>query len=137
MKILVKKTQTGLRPMYDYDFENYSKIELGEEFEIKYTKKRNIKFHRKFFALIKLAFENQQDYRSMERMRKKLIEVAGYYDEYLDPITKKICNEVHSISFSKMDNTEFELLYTQVKNVISDWLGINNETIDEEINQYY
>jgi hypothetical protein len=137
MNILVKKTQTGLRPMYDSDFENYCKIEIGEEFEIEYTKKRNIKFHRKFFALIKLAFENQQDYQSMERMRKKLIEVAGYYDEYRDPITKEICKEVHSISFAKMDNTEFELIYTGVKNVISDWLGINNETIEDEINQYF
>jgi hypothetical protein len=137
MKILVKKTQTGLRPIYESDFENYSKIEIGEEFEIEYTKKRNIKFHRKFFSLIKLAFENQQDYRSMERMRKKLIEVAGYYEEYRDPITKEICKEVHSISFAKMDDTEFELIYNGVKNVISDWLGINNETIDDEINQYF
>jgi len=101
MKILVKKTQTGLRPMYDSDFEKYSKIEVGEEFEIEYTKKRNIKFHRKFFALIKLAFENQEDYKSMERMRKKLIEVAGYFEEYRDPITKQMCKEVNSISFAK------------------------------------
>jgi len=123
--------------MYDSDFEKYSKIEVGEEFEIEYTKKRNIKFHRKFFALIKLAFENQEDYKSMERMRKKLIEVAGYFEEYRDPITKQMCKEVNSISFAKMDNTDFELIYTAVKNVISDWIGINNETIDQEINQYY
>ncbi len=56
MKILVVKTPSGLKPLYDSDYDNYSKIALGEEFEIEYTKKRNSRFHRKFFALLKLAF---------------------------------------------------------------------------------
>lgn len=137
MKLLVTKTPSGLKPTYDSDYDIYSKIALNETFEIDYKKPRNVKFHRKFFALLKMAFENQQDYPSLERMRKRLIEVAGYYDEYRDPLTKELVKEVHSISFASMDETEFTTLYNAVKYVIGQWLGIDNETIDEEIQQFY
>ena len=137
MKILVTKTPSGLKPTYDSDYEIYSKIALGETFEIEYTKKRNIRFHRKFFALMKLAFENQQDYLSLERMRKRLIEVAGYYDEYRDPLTKELVKEVHSISFASMTQYEFENLYSSVKYVIVQWIGVTDENIEEEIERYY
>jgi len=60
MKLLVKKTNGGLKPMYESDYEIYSKIPLGEEFEIEYKKVRNLKFHKKMFALFKLCFENQE-----------------------------------------------------------------------------
>ena len=137
MKILVKKTPSGLKPLYDSDYENYSKIPLGEEFEIEYTRKRNSKFHRKFFALLKLAFENQQDYRNLDEMRKDLIIVAGYYDEHINLITCEVTKVHKSISFANMEEVEFSELYEAIKNVISRWLGISNETIENEISQYF
>jgi hypothetical protein len=137
MKILVKKTPSGLKPLYESDFDNYAKIPLGEEFEIEYVKRRNIKFHRKAFALFKLAFENQQDYRNLDEMRKDLIIVAGYYDEHINLITGEVTKVHKSISFSSMDETEFSEIYEAVKNVISRWLGIDNEKIENEILQYF
>lgn len=137
MKILVIKTPSGLKPLYDSDYNNYSKIALGEEFEIEYTKKRNSRFHRKFFALLKLAFENQQDYRNLDVMRKDLIIVAGYYDEHINLITGEVTKVHKSISFSNMGEIEFSEIYEAVKNVISRWLGLTNETIENEILQYF
>jgi len=137
MKILVIKTQTGLKPCYDSDFENYAKIPIGEEFEIEYTKKRNLQFHRKYFALLKLAFENQSDYRLMEDLRRDLIITSGRYDEVINKITGEVYKVANSISFAKMDNVEFNLLYEETKNIISKWIGISNEQINEEIQQYF
>ena len=137
MKILVIKTQTGLKPCYDSDFENYAKIPIGEEFEIEYTKKRNLLFHRKYFALLKLAFENQSDYRLMEDLRRDLIITSGRYDEVINKINGEVYKVANSISFAKMDNVEFNLLYEETKNIISKWIGISNEQINEEIQQYF
>lgn len=137
MKILVIKTQTGLKPMYDSDYEIYSKIQLNETFEIEYKKPRNYNFHKKYFALLKLCFENQTDYRTMEDMRRDLIITSGRYDEVINKITGEVYKIANSISFSKMDNIEFSQLYEDTKNIISKWLGIDNETIDEEIQQYF
>lgn len=137
MKILVVKTPSGLKPLYDSDYDNYSKIALGEEFEIEYTKKRNIKFHRKAFALFKLAFENQSDFRNLDDMRYEITIVAGYYDEKISLITNEVYKKAKSISFSQMDELEFNEYYNAVKDVICRWLGINNENIENEIQQYF
>ena len=136
-KLLVTKTPSGLKPTYESDYDIYSKIPLNETFEIDYKKPRNVRFHRKFFSLLKMAFENQSDYPSLERMRKRLIEVAGYYDEYRAPLTKELVKEVHSISFASMDETEFNTLYNAVKYVISQWLGIDDQDINDNLEQYY
>lgn len=137
MKILVAKTNKGLLPCYDSDYEMYSKIPLNEQFEIEYTKKRNVRFHRKYFALLKLAFENQSDYRTMEDLRRDLIITSGRYDEVVNRITGEVYKIANSISFAQMDETEFNNLYNDTKNIISKWLGIENDSIDEEISQYF
>jgi hypothetical protein len=137
MKLLVIKTPRGLLPVYDSDLENYCKIPMNEEFEIEYTKKRNLKFHKKYFALMKLAFENQQDYRSLNDMRRDIAIVSGFYDEVVNKITGEILKVAKSISFSNMEETEFSELYEKTKDTISKWLGIDNETIEDEILQFY
>jgi hypothetical protein len=138
MKILVVKTINGfLKPAYDSDFEAFTKMPVNETFEIEYTKRRNSKFHRKYFSLLKLAFENQSDYRTLEEMRHDLIIVCGYYNEHVNKITGEIVKKADSISFSSMDDIQFSELYEKTKDVICKWLGIDNQAIDEEINQYF
>jgi len=137
MKILVIKTHRGLMPVYDSDLENYSKIALNEEFEIEYTKKRNVKFHRLYFSLLKLAFENQQDYRNLNDMRRDITITSGYYDEIVNKMTGEVYKVAKSISFANMENTEFSELYEKTKDTISKWLGISDENIENEIMQYF
>jgi hypothetical protein len=137
MKLHVIKTQTGLKPAYDSDYEVYSKIPLNEVFEIEYKKPRNIGFHRKYFALIKLAFENQTDYRNLNDLRRDISIVAGYYDEVVNKVTGEVYKMPKSISFSQMDEIEFSELYERTKDVICKWLGVNDESIEEEIHQYF
>jgi hypothetical protein len=137
MKLHVIKTQTGLKPAYDSDYETYSKIPLNEVFEIEYKKPRNIKFHRKYFALIKLAFENQTDYRNLNDLRRDISIVAGYYDEVVNKVTGEVYKMPKSISFAQMDEIEFSELYERTKDVICKWLGVTDESIEEEIYQYF
>lgn len=137
MKFIVVKTNGGLKPLYESDFEIYSKITLGEEFEIEYKKQRNIKFHKKAFALFKLCFENQEAYSNLNDLRRDLTITAGYYNETANVLTGEVFKHAKSISFASMDNIEFSQYYESIKNVISQWLGINNEDIENEILQYY
>lgn len=137
MKLLVVRTLNGIKPAYDTDKDIFNKMPLNETFEIEYTKRRNIKFHRKFFAILKLAYENQSDYRVMEDMRRDLLIVSGNYDEQVCKITGEIYKKAHSINFSNMDDLQFNEVYTSVKNVICKWLGIDNETLENEIEQFF
>ena len=138
MKIQVVKTPNGIiKPAYDSDHEYFKKMPTNEVFEIEYKKQRNIKFHRKFFALIKLAYENQSDYRLMEDLRRDLLITSGNYNEVVNKITGEVFKVADSISFSNMDDVKFNEVYESVKEVIVKWLGITNENINDEINQYY
>jgi len=137
MKFLVKKTNKGLLPMYESDYEIYSKICIGDEFEIEYKKVRNLKFHRKMFSLFKMTFENQEAYSNITDLRRDLTITAGYYNETANVLTGEVFKHVKSISFASMDNVEFSELYEAIKTVIIQWLRITNEQIEEEILKYY
>lgn len=137
MKFYVTKSNSGLKPSYDSDMEVYVKIPIGETWEIEYKKVRNYKFHKKFFSLIQLAFDNQEAYKFIDSMREDLIIHAGFSYEETNFITGEIKTKAKSIAFQNMDEIEFSQLYESIKNVISQWLGIENEVIDLEIRQYY
>lgn len=138
MELNVSKTINGLLiPAFDEDREKFKKLPKDGYFEIKYTAKRNIRFHRKFFGLIKLAYENQSDYRLSEDLRRDLLIASGNYDEIVNKMTGEIYKVPKSLQFSKMDETEFSQVYESVKEVISSWLGIDNQTLDQEIQQYF
>ena len=138
MKILVVKTINGfLKPAYDSDSDAFKKIPTNEIIEIEYKKKRNIRFHRKFFGLLKLAFENQSDYRTMETMRHDIIVTAGFYNEIVNLITGEVYKKANSISFDSMDENEFSDLYDKTKEVICSWLGIDNNDVETNIEKYF
>ena len=138
MDILVVKTINGLlKPAFDEDLDSFKKLPKDGYFEIKYTKKRNVKFHRKFFALLKIAYENQSDYRLIEDLRRDLIITSGHYEEVVNAITGEVYKISKSISFSNMDETEFSKIYEDVKDVIIRWIGIDNETLNNEVEQYF
>ena len=121
MKYYFYKTDLGLMPMDNC--KPFDKLEIGEEIEIDISSKRNILFHRKFFALINLAFENQSLYYCIEDLRKDLIKAAGFYEERYDYINDIEIIEAKSISFSNMDDTEFENVYNKVLDKVCLFLG--------------
>lgn len=138
MELYVVKTINGLlKPAFDEDKEKFSQFPKDGYFEIKYAKKRNVRFHRKFFALLKIAYENQSDYRLMEDLRRDLIITSGHYEEVVNAITGEVYKIAKSISFSNMEETEFSFIYNDVKDVIVRWLGIDNDTLTDEVAQYF
>lgn len=138
MKILVVKTLNGfLRPAYDADLEVFNKMPRNEPFEIEYKKKRNPKFHRKYFALMNLAHQNQDDYEHLNDVRHDVIVTAGFYEDIVNKLTGEVFRKAKSISFDSMDELEFTDLYEKSKTVISRWIGVSNEEIEEEIMQYF
>jgi hypothetical protein len=70
-------------------------------------------------------------------MRRDLIITSGRYEEIVNKITGEVYKLANSISFGSMDQNEFTKLYEDTKGIISKWLGIDNETIEEQILQYF
>lgn len=114
---LRKCTGGGLVADDELSKERLSKIKAGTILRTELTKPRNYLFHKKFFAMRNVAFENQEQYTDDEAFRKALIIEAGYYEEMklLDGSVLKVAK---SINFGSMDEMEFGELYAKVFSVI-------------------
>ena len=137
MKLLVVKTISGLKAAYDSDLENFKKIPLNDIFEIEYKKRRNVRFHRKFFSLINLYYSNQDNYTNVDDLRHDLLIVSGFYEDKTNYLTGEITRVSKSLKFSSMDEIEFNQVYEDVKNTISKLLSVSNEELEKEVEQYF
>lgn len=101
----------------------------GEMFWVKTIQKRNSKFHRKFFALLTVGYEawdpgrKHKTYKgepvakNFEQFREDVTILAGYYEQTFG-IAGEMKLKARSISFAKMDQAEFEELYSAVADVL-------------------
>lgn len=137
MKVLVKKTLSGLKPVYASDVDVYNKISLDEEFEIDYKRVRNAKFHRKFFKLIQTVFENQEKYRVLDELREDLTIAAGYHYEHINYLTGEVKIKAKSISYASMDDVEFSELYNAVIDQIVLYFHFGKQDLIDHIEQFF
>jgi hypothetical protein len=127
---------SGLKPIYDTDLELFKKIpfDVPMEFEVKIG--RNVKFHKKYFAMLNLAFENQEEFKSFEVFRQAVQIGAGYFDRAQRMHGEEVIL-AKSISFSKMDNEEFEKLYTSVLDTIIEYFNFPKKGFIDEMSKFY
>jgi hypothetical protein len=116
-----------LAPADAEDVEALQKVKLGQVIHADFKQMRNVKFHRKYFAMLNLAFDNWEPpetthndivcVKNRERFRKDVQIAAGFYDIVVN-LRGEPRAESKSISFANMDDTEFEQVYSAVADVI-------------------
>jgi len=134
MKLNLYNTPSGLKPCYDEDFDEKKKLKIGETYVAEIKLARNPQFHKKYFALINLAWEylperQTEGFRTKELFRKYCEVAAGFCDPFYSPTRREWVEIPRSISFGSMDETEFTDLYEKVKDVI---FGIIGRFVSEE-----
>ena len=117
-------TPTGLKPMYDEDYDQKKMLKVGTVYEATIKELRNVAFHRKYFSLINLAWEylNEQQrafFKEDVNAFRKTVEVAAGHFEPVYSVARQSWLEVpKSIAFDKLSESDFEQLYEKVKTVI-------------------
>jgi hypothetical protein len=102
------------------------------------TQPRNIGFHRKFFALLNLVYKNYEQpevfykgirvFKSFERFRDDVTISCGHYELELNKLNN-VVQRAKSISFAKMDQTEFEALFsTAITVILAEYLTTYSES---------
>ena len=124
--------------MYDEDFDEKKKLTVGQAYECDVKVLRNVRFHRKAFALLNAAWslmnERQQaGWRSKDGFRNYLTVASGYYETYYNQRLQTFVEMPKSWSFDKMDDAEFSALYDRMKDVIFAVLGnrVTEEVFDK------
>jgi len=142
MKIQMIKQPGGVFcPASDLEAEKLTKFRTGEQYEVEIKLTRNAAFHRKVFAFFNFCFahwrgdnEFQCEQKQFDVFRDHLTVLAGFYDEFYG-IKGDLRIEAKSISYGKMSQEEFELLYNALINAAIKHIFPNAD--QNTINQLY
>ena len=109
---LYQRTFDGFRPANEEGQEFFARCKFGEIVELKPTKVRNGRYHRLFFAMLKLISENSEPHINPKAALHFAKLVTGTGEVVTDSR-----GETHfipgSISFAKMDQAGFEAFVAQ------------------------
>ena len=132
MDIFCKVTPYGLVPLYDSDYDLKKRLRVGSVVKCKVSNPRNYEHHKKFFALVRLTFDNLPS-NLAEYFKRDL----GYFKTSLNERGEKEI-EYQSISFSAMEQHEFERFYNQcIDLVLYKYIkGIDKEDLITEIEHF-
>ncbi len=143
MEIYCRVTGIGLVPLYDSDCEAKHRLREGDDVLCTITKPRNYEFHKKFFALVRLTFDNLPErlhqmlsIRSEEDMLDCIKIDLGLYTEHWHGGRKVI--KLGSISFAAMDQPAFERFYNRtIILILTKYLrGTTRQELLEEIERF-
>ena len=149
MKALLKKTSHNtLTPSNQETQRWFDGLKIGAEVHGPLRQRRILWKHRKYFALLNIAYDHWEPgeidskygkpEKNFDRFRKDIAILCGYYSVVvrLDGTTRI---EADSISFAKMDQVSFEKLYTKtidllIKQVYNSKMP--KQQIESMVNEY-
>ena len=136
MEIHLVRTSTGLRPYSDDDYEEMKKIKIGSIVKANIVRPRNVKFHRKFFSLIRAAWDclteqQRTNLRSVDTFREQLMITSGFSEPLYDLNGQKFLERAKSIYFVKMDEPAFNEVCYNVSATMPNIMVANGVTEDE------
>jgi hypothetical protein len=134
MKGVWRKTIGGLKPADAMAEEVWQAIPVNAEVMAEVTRPRSLGHHKKFFALLKLVYENQENYQSMDELLIAFKVALGHcYPVHLK--TGQVAMVPKSISFAKLDQIAFNEFWDKACSlVITKFLpGVNREDLEAEI----
>ena len=134
MKITVRNTINGLVPLYSSDLEEKRKLKIGETYQVEVKRPRNYQFHKKFFALLNIGWENTDVEMPFDTYRRWVTMRAGFYKVYHTP--KGELYEPESIAFSNMDEDTFSEVYERVLSIILKDTGADKPDVEMMLNDF-
>jgi hypothetical protein len=125
--VLTKAPGGVLIPLDPQAAEYIGKLKLGQGVTATVKRHRNPRFHRKYFALLNLAFDAWEPVEAMykgqvvgknfDQFRNDIICLAGYFEMAVN-LKGETRVTAKSISFGNMDEDEFGELYNATVNVV-------------------
>lgn len=134
MEILLTRNGDSLIPADYMGTEAIQRMKHGEAVRATVKRTRNVKHHRKFFALLSVVYDNQDRYATTEQLLIAVKIATGYYDECM--IGPKLVCIPRSIAFDKMPQDEFEQLYAKALELIVTRIipGTNKADLERQVN---
>ena len=133
-KAFIYRSGFAFFPASNADTEIMYQFAEGEIMEVTVKKARNYRNHKRFFAMLKLGYENQDMFDNFGWFREWIMIKSGIFESRNTP--DGFIYRAKSISFSNMDELEFRELYKDVSQVIIDLCGIDEKTLENNLNLF-
>jgi len=138
LKLVCMKHLSGLRPVDQAGMDAISRLGMGEVVMVQVSRSRNIKHHRLYWALVSLVWENidHERYPTPDALHAAFKIAAGIRTQITLP-DGTIGFIPGSISFEKMDQSEFSAFYERICDLIARHFlpGVSNKELKAEIQQ--
>ena len=123
MEINLIRKLDGLYPCDNEDYDKLRKLPMGKAIKVSANVHRNYRFHKKFFKLIHTAWEMcgedmQAKFANIDNFRHSVLIISGIVDNIYNPRTNEFLQQAKSLKFDKMDNVEFDKVYTNVRETL-------------------
>ena len=125
--VLTKTAGGALAPMDQQAIDFLSKLKAGAGVTVQIKRHRNPAFHRKYFALLNLAFDAWEPTaatykgepvgKNFDQFRNDVTVLAGHYEMAVN-LRGETRLTAKSVSFAAMDQDTFDALYSATVNVI-------------------
>lgn len=121
-RVIMRKTGMGFIPADDAQAELLPAMQPGQLAQFEIRKPRNLKFHRKYFAMLRATFDMQDQYQNLKHWRDAVQIAAGHCETFITH-TGQVNYKPKSISFADCDETKFNRIYQDAIQAICDhWI---------------
>lgn len=127
-----RKNGLTLIPADQEGRELHAKLEDGAAVFMQLWLPRNMKQHRKYFAVLRNVVQATGRWTSTEHLRRDILIALGRFDEEANKLTGEVRQVPHSMSVASMPKAEFEQLYEDTIGLLTDALGCDPEMLTQE-----
>lgn len=133
-EIALTRTLSGLAPADDHAREVLRRWQVGEQLKADVRKPRAHRSLRRYWALVNLVYQNSEQFKSREAVHAYLKIRAGHCTPIVSKSTGEVFLVPDSISYDRLDETEFREVWERVVQVVADEiLGTGVPEIEAEI----
>lgn len=118
----IKNPKEGWVPCDEDSVKQFIKQKINDEIYAEYKPRRNMKFHKKYFALLNAVILNQEHYKIVDNLHEAVKFRAGYFETII-PFEGEPFIKTKSIAFHALDNMEFESFYNVAIDVCVELVG--------------
>ena len=129
-EILLKREGDTLIAVDQESLDRLHKMKAEQVYLFTLKKKKNYKFHKKFFSMLTLGFDNQDHFDNMEWFREHALIGAGHCETFFSP-TGETLYKAKSIAFAKTTAEEFEIVYQNVLSFLMRTYGYDQSFVDQ------
>lgn len=135
-KLLCRKMLGGLRPVDEAGEEALRHVKNGDIVQIEVKKKRNIRFHRRYWLLISKVWENvdHDDYPTVDNLSDTVKLCVGVREQLIMP-DGEVSYKPGSIAFHNMDQIQFSEFYDRVCDLLARRFlpGVTSDELRHEV----